>query len=179
MASLNAEAVFMDTSKEKHDIQLERSRNWKKQNPERHAELARAYRERNKEKTKAQGLLNYAVRTGRIERGQCDVCGTSERIHGHHHDYSKPYDVRWLCFVCHKKSHPVDDEDKKIKFSGAKPATLFGSDNPNASLDENEVVQIKAIIRCGISQDRIAKLFDVSQATISRIKRGVRWPHVK
>jgi hypothetical protein len=179
MASLNTEVIFMDRSQEKYDIQLERSRNWKKQNPERHAELARAYRERNKEKTKAQNLLNYAVRTGKIERGTCESCGTSDRVHGHHHDYSKPYDVKWLCFACHKKSHPVDDEDKAIKFSGAKPASMIGSKNPYSSLTEADVLLIRQMLDIGVSQKKIAKAFDVHQTAISKIKMRQSWSHLK
>ena len=169
----------MDRSQEKYDIQLERSRNWKKQNPERHAELARAYRERNKEKTKAQNLLNYAIRTGKIDRGVCEMCGTPDRVHAHHHDYSKPYDVRWLCFSCHKKSHPVDDEDKKIKFSGAKRPACSGEDNNFASLDNDSVLQIRKLLDIGLSQQKIAKAFGVAQSTISRVKLRLNWSNVK
>lgn len=179
MTSLNTEVIFMDRIQEKYDIQLERSRNWKKQNPERHAELARAYRDRNKEKTRAQNLLNYAVRTGKIERGTCEICGTSERVHGHHHDYSKPYDVRWLCLACHKKSHPVDDEDKKIKFSEAKRPACSGEDNNFASLDNDSILQIRQLLDIGLSQQKIAKAFGVAQSTISRVKLGLNWSHVK
>lgn len=84
------------------------SRNWKSENPERHAELAREYRKRNPEKIKAQNQLNYAVRKGRIQRQPCEVCGTSDRVHAHHHVSYEPKDwlnVRWLCFECHKTEH--------------------------------------------------------------------------
>lgn len=158
--------------------QLERSRNWKAANPERHAELARAYRMRNPGKTKAQNQLNYAIRSGKMQRGVCEVCGTDKTIHAHHHDYSKPFDVKWLCFQCHKKAHPVTDEDKAVKFSEAKRAHLCGSENSFSKLTEQVVREIKLMLSMGISQTKIAQVYDVSQVNISRIKRGKIWQHV-
>ena len=168
----------MDRRHEKHELQKQRSREWKKRNPERHAELAKAYRSRNREKTKAQNQLNYAIRNGRMERKPCEMCGTDEKVHAHHHDYTKPYDVNWYCFLCHKKVHPVTDEDKRVKFSGYKPAQLEGSSNPNAALDDKSVKHIRIVLNMGISQEKIAKAYGVAQSTISQIKLGKRYRNV-
>lgn len=168
-----------DRSSEKYEQQKEMSRNWKKNNPERHAELAREYRARNKEKTKAQNQLNYAVRKGLIERQPCETCGTSERIHAHHHDYSEPFDVQWLCYKCHKKAHPVTEEDKRIKFEGAKRADINGSENPNSKLSDENVREIRKLLEVKFSQERIAEMFGVYQTTISKIKRGISYANVK
>jgi hypothetical protein len=162
----------MDRSVEKYQQQLEASRNWKAKNKERHAELARAYRTRNREKTKAQNQLNYAIRCGRMERLACEKCGTCERVHAHHHDYSKPLDVHWLCYQCHKLAHPVDDEDLEVKFDGAKKSRLQGAENSNASLSEEQVRQVRVMLELKLPQQRIADAFGVSQTTISRIKLG-------
>ena len=83
------------------------SSNWKRNNPDHHARLAREYRERYPEKTRAQNRLNYAIRKGRIQRKPCEVCGETERVHAHHvsYDPSDWYNVRWLCMVCHKIEH--------------------------------------------------------------------------
>jgi ribosomal protein S27AE len=162
----------MTRSTQSRQNQLETSREWKKANPERHAELARAYRARNREKTKAQNQLNYAIRSGRVERQACELCGTDKKVHAHHHDYTKPLDVRWLCFRCHKASHPVDDEDRAVKFSDAKKGKMFGPENPNAALSADEVRTVRKMLGLGISQEKIGKAFGVTQVTVSRIKLG-------
>jgi len=67
--------------------------------------LAARRRPRN-ERTTARQLLNAAVRTGRISKPtECRRCGNVSRLNGHHHDYSKPLDVEWLCNRCHGKEH--------------------------------------------------------------------------
>lgn len=83
------------------------SRNWKKENPEHHAKLAREYRKRHPEKIRAQNRLNYAIRKGRVKKEPCKICGTTSKVHAHHISY-KPedwYNVRWLCYVCHEIEH--------------------------------------------------------------------------
>ncbi len=61
------------------------------------------------EKRAAHVILGNAVRSGRVEKPEfCSKCGKKEirhRIHAHHHDYTKPIDVTWLCAQCHKDEH--------------------------------------------------------------------------
>ena len=164
----------MDRTPKQYKKQLEMSRQWKQANPERHAELARAYRRRNPEKIKAQNILNYAIRKGEMSRSNCEGCGTGVRVHAHHYDYAKPLDVRWLCYKCHKANHPVSDENKAVKFVGAKRAQLIGEQNPNAHLSDKAVIEIEHLLNLGLAQERIAAVYGVSQMTVSRIKRGLR-----
>lgn len=55
----------------------------------------------------AHSRLRYAVISGRLIRPKrCSKCQkTSNRIHGHHKDYTKPLDVEWLCHQCHTDEH--------------------------------------------------------------------------
>lgn len=54
-------------------------------------------------KNHAKNLFQSAVRYGKIKRESCEVCG--EMAQGHHEDYSKPYDVIWLCYKHHMERH--------------------------------------------------------------------------
>lgn len=67
----------------------------------RHSELAPDARMR----ANARSYLNVYVKRGRVKKQPCEVCGSTERVHGHHHDYSKPLDVRWLCKEHHHEEH--------------------------------------------------------------------------
>jgi hypothetical protein len=46
-----------------------------------------------------------ALKKGELVRGPCEVCGTTKHIDGHHDDYSKPLEVRWLCRRHHILHH--------------------------------------------------------------------------
>ena len=66
----------------------------------------RNYRAKYPEKQKAVRALTYAVAAGKTGKPvHCEICASTDRIHGHHHDYSKPLDVWWLCDHCHKLLH--------------------------------------------------------------------------
>ena len=61
-------------------------------------------RQMNPEKYKARAAVSNALRDGRLERGPCEVCGAL-KVQGHHDDYSKPLEVRWLCKKHHDEYH--------------------------------------------------------------------------
>lgn len=74
--------------------------------PERKAmkkEYEARYREVYPEKYRAHMAVGNAVRAGRLMRRPCEVCGN--KAEAHHDDYSKPLDVRWLCFTHHRMHH--------------------------------------------------------------------------
>ena len=48
--------------------------------------------------------FNKAMRTGKIKKEKCAICG-SKRTQGHHEDYSKPLEVVWLCAYHHSHAH--------------------------------------------------------------------------
>lgn len=68
------------------------------------SQAKRAYSERNPIKRAAVTAVNNAIRSGRINRQPCEVCG-NPKAQAHHDDYSKPLDVRWLCTKHHAEWH--------------------------------------------------------------------------
>ncbi len=56
------------------------------------------------ERWKARSDLRNAVATGKVVKMPCEVCG-GLKVQGHHEDYSKPLEVRWLCSKHHKQLH--------------------------------------------------------------------------
>lgn len=78
------------------------------------AKASRKWTEKNANKRAAHVLLGNAIRDGRVSKPDaCEECGADdERIHGHHDDYAKPLEVRWLCQKCHVAWHRGNGEGK-------------------------------------------------------------------
>lgn len=74
--------------------------NIKKENEKRHSL-------KNPEKQKARIRLRMAVYRGTILKPKiCQICHSEKkRIEAHHEDYTKPFDVIWMCVECHKIRH--------------------------------------------------------------------------
>lgn len=49
----------------------------------------------------------------KIQRQPCEVCG-NKKSEAHHEDYSRPLDVRWLCFKCHRQWHKIHDNPELL-----------------------------------------------------------------
>ena len=73
--------------------------------PERKVQMLKYQRQRrmrNPEKTKTRTATAWAIKTGRLQRLPCEVCG-NPKSQAHHEDYSKPLQIRWLCFKHHRE----------------------------------------------------------------------------
>ena len=67
--------------------------------------MAKNYRERNKEKVDARDVFR---RRPFKDTDSCLVCGTTEKLHRHHHDYRAKMDVTVLCRKHHMELHGWD-----------------------------------------------------------------------
>jgi hypothetical protein len=91
------------------DRQAALTARWEAANRDRVAAQFKRMREKHPEKFKARMDLNNAVYAGKVHKPDaCERCGkkcTRRALHGHHHDYSKPFEVDWLCQGCHVAEH--------------------------------------------------------------------------
>lgn len=103
-ATISALGVEMDRMKKAGwDLPIRRAGwtgNYRRGGPPRVEPLTRA---------QARQRLGYAVHAGRVKRPErCERCNKRTHVNGHHHDYSKPLDVEWLCRSCHVAHHVAE-----------------------------------------------------------------------
>ena len=79
---------------------------WRRYKQRADVRSAQYERLRGSPKTIARQLLQRAVIAGTVKRpDRCQGCGLDCKPDGHHHDYSRPLDVVWLCRTCHGLEH--------------------------------------------------------------------------
>jgi hypothetical protein len=116
------------------------------------------------ERDKARRLAASAIRSGRLVRQPCKRCGTKKNVQAHHDDYSKPLDVEWLCFDCHRDEHAG-------RFKG-------GASSGNSKLSASDIPIVRARLASGESQTAIARDLRVTKQSISSVRMGRTWRHV-
>lgn len=99
--------------KQNMNMVLEYNRNWNKKHRYRFQILSASYRKKFPEKIKARSLFRTMVLNGMIKPKPCEVCGC-KKVEGHHDDYSKPLEVRWLCTLHHRKLHAKTKDGGKL-----------------------------------------------------------------
>lgn len=62
-----------------------------------------------KKKQLAKWAVKRAINSGLLERKPCEQCGSHEVV-GHHDDYDRQVDVRWLCQLHHRQWHAEHGE---------------------------------------------------------------------
>ena len=94
------------------------------------------------QKQVARKMVADAIRTKRLVRGACEVCGI-EKAQAHHPDYSKPLDIQWLCRRHHGEAHGWKMSDR----SEIETAILSGTESYAAIAE-----------RSGISRERVRQI---------------------
>lgn len=69
-------------------------------------EITLQWKQEHPDAIKAHRTLQYAVKTGKVIKPNiCLKCYREKRLSAHHNNYSKPLEVEWLCYSCHKLRH--------------------------------------------------------------------------
>ena len=98
-------------SKNNHDPSVRRqltlnAKRWKLNHREKAINSRNCYKKKNRSKISAHDAVYYALKVGNLIKPEfCSDCGFRKVAHGHHEDYSKKLDVKWLCHICHFKNH--------------------------------------------------------------------------
>jgi len=94
---------YYENNKEK--ILLKASKLWIEK-PEVISAWKKKYRAKYPEKEKARNLAKYHVE---IPKGQmCELCKLNKATDRHHEDYSKPFDVKFLCHKCNNNLERIE-----------------------------------------------------------------------
>ncbi len=122
------------------------------------------------------GLVNLSGRSGGKVRRHVLVCET----------YHGPRPLGQV--VRHRNGIPGDDREDNLEWgtqaenlqdAARHGTTTQGQKNIHAKLTDDQVLEIRRRIKSGEKQKDIASWFGVSQPTISEIKSGTAWKHVK
>jgi len=152
-------------------MSLNRSKLWR----ERHPEKVKAQRDKwnaeNAHKKRAHRLLRKAVLDGKIVKPQaCVQCREQKPLVAHHHDYSKPTDVHWICRKCHAIEHGG-------VAAGVPKTIVKGEAHGRAKLTQTAVRKIKTQFGL-VSMCELARRFGVSESLIRQIRKGDVWKDV-
>ena len=67
------------------------------------------WRDSNPIKRNAHVITGNAIKSKKLFREPCEVCGCDE-VHAHHKDYAKPLNITWLCPEHHEQWHKENGE---------------------------------------------------------------------
>ena len=168
-SNYNKARYLSNPSKFKADV-----RRYREENPER--ELATRIKscERKPTHKNAYMAVDAALRCGVLIRPQvCSGCGcpdTEHRIEAHHHDYTKPLDVIWLCPTCHDR---VDAERRTrhgdLSHYGCRPVVMMK--------DGNVVCRFQSISDAAKAVGRASSSISACLSGRSKTCAGFEWSY--
>ncbi len=130
-------------------------------------------------KRTAHRAVRAALARGDLVRPKsCSRCGDEPlagsdgraSIQAHHHDYSKPLEIEWICPTCHRKETPLPT------VIGGK---AIGVINGASKLTDVDVLAARRLRASGLSFVNIARQFGISKVTARYAVLGKTWSHVK
>jgi hypothetical protein len=144
---------------------------YRQRNRKKAREQEREWAKKNPEKVRAHQMVRAAIKAGSMKRATlCEKCCSSGRIEAHHPDYAKPLSVLWLCRKCHSAAHGG--------FLGRSIGGARGEKHGSAKLTARDVLAIRKLLKSGMSQGEIGKVFGVTNSLVHLVKAGKIWKHV-
>lgn len=119
-------------------------------------------------KKRAYRIFKTALNNGTIKRpNRCQICSVKNwickdgrsYIQGHHEDYNKPLDVKWVCNACHRRITPL----------------ASGENNANSKLTYLKVRAIKFLYENKWLMTELAAILNVNVSTISKVINNKQW----
>lgn len=153
------------------------------------------WQQNNKEKERAARAARYAIKTNKLIPKPCERCGEMDGIQAHHEDYSRPYDIMWLCHVHHKERHkeinagsaPIirDYEPVRIKKEKLPKPQRHAKQNPTAEAKIRIYKQWSGKMLTTPEIERVARRVGATEAQIinwryrgiSRLWRSIIMKH--
>ena len=122
----------------------------------------------NWKKTKARSLINNSIASGKsVKPKTCSNCGLETDIHGHHTDYSKPFDVMWLCPRCHMRQHRIE--------SGREIVPVIATPDCNSRFDyKRSMLRPSKVTNCPAGHPYDGKNLDIDKGG-KRHCRSCKW----
>ena len=87
-----------------HYAEYERQRFQTPKRKEQATQYAKEHNKRHPEKARARSMVSNFLKQGKLQKAPCEVCG-NPKSQAHHENYSKPLEVKWLCFQHHREAH--------------------------------------------------------------------------
>lgn len=132
----------------------------------------RTYRKANPLVARAHWMVQEALRSDRLRKGPCEACG-SLKVQGHHEDYSKPLEVRWLCHKHHVDQHyPNGPTPRRSAYVPVPPDQR--KPRPAVKRDTFKA-QAVGLAKQGQSYRQIGQLLQVSPGTVYKWLNAVNY----
>jgi hypothetical protein len=123
---------------------------------------------------RARILMSHAIRRGELIREPCEICG--KKADGHHDNYDKPLEVRWLCPKHHRAAH-----GKRAGRATIKPARKdWIAELPPPHDASYPVKRIRSLLLVGRpDQRRLARAIGISVSSLVGVLCGAKtYSHV-
>ena len=88
------------------------------------------------------GIVAKAIKDGTLIPEPCAICG-SKRSEAHHEDYTKPFEIVWLCPSHHMKLHGYEVRMRNRGF----PITSDGKMRAMLGWEKQEVYRVRTDIK--------------------------------